>query len=399
VLEAASSLGPCNSPDVHRIQVGVREFIVIGTAHVSRGSVELVEAVIKAERPDAVCIELDQDRYQALSQPNRWERLDLKEVFRNRQLATLLINLLLASYQKRLGDQTGVKPGAELLAAARCAESLDIPFSLCDRNVRVTLRRAWGSVGFLRKASLLAGLIAALFDTTKISEEELARLKQADALSSLLEELGRELPEIKEVLIDERDIYLAEKAKEAAGDKVVLVVGAGHVEGVENALHHDHSRLLPSLETIPPPPPYLKIIGWLIPLVILGSLGGIGFRHGMSAAGQNLLFWILANGVPAAAGAALALAHPLTIATGFLAAPVTSLTPVIGAGYVTAFVQLMARPPLVREFEQVLDDMGTFKGWWSNRLLKIMLAFLLPGVGSMIGTWVGGTRIVSQLFG
>ena len=383
--------------DVEHLNLGDREIFLVGTAHVSQGSVDLVKQVIANEKPDCVCVELDDKRYKALSGRKRWESLDLKEIIRKKQLSTLLVNLILSSYQKKLGMQLGVMPGLELLEATREAEKHAIPVSLCDRDVRVTLRRAWHETSFFKKGYLLATLLASLFDKTEITEEKLEELKKKDVLSELMSELGEALPELKKVLIDERDIFLAEKIKLSAGRKLVAVVGAGHVEGIKKRIREDHSSVMPSISTFPPVSSAFKALGWSIPLLIVGSLIAIGFLKGSSAAGANLLYWILANGIPSSIGAMLAWAHPLTIASAFAAAPVTSLTPVIGAGYVTAFVQVLMRPPVVKEFETVAEDMATVAGWWKNKLLRVFLAFLLPGFGSMIGTWVGGVEIISNL--
>jgi pheromone shutdown-related protein TraB len=386
------------SDDVARIVIDEREIFLVGTAHVSQESVDLVKQVIATEKPDCVCVELDEKRYKALSGRKRWESLDLKEIIKKKQLSTLLVNLILSSYQKKLGMQLGVMPGAELLEATREADKHSIPISLCDRDVRVTLRRAWHETSFLKKGYLLATLMLSLFDKTEITEEKLEQLKKKDVLSELMSELGEAMPELKKVLIDERDIYLAEKIKMSSGRKLVAVVGAGHMEGIKKNIREDHSSVLPSISSFPLVSPSFKALGWAIPLLIIGSLVAIGIQKGGSAAGANLLYWILANGIPTAIGAMLAWAHPFTIASAFAASPLTSLTPVIGAGYVTAFVQVMVRPPLVREFETVADDMSTFSGWWKNKLLRVFLAFLLPGFGSMIGTWVGGVEILSNLF-
>jgi len=384
--------------DVEILTIGEREIFLVGTAHVSQDSVDLVKQVIAGEKPDCVCVELDEKRYKALSGRKRWESLDLKEIIKKKQLSTLLVNLILSSYQKKLGMQLGVMPGSELLEATREADKHSIPVSLCDRDVRVTLRRAWHETSFLKKGYLLATLLVSLFDKTEITEEKLEQLKKKDVLSELMSELGEAMPELKKVLIDERDIYLAEKIKMSDGRKLVAVVGAGHVEGIKKRIGEDHSSVMPAISTFPPVSSSFKALGWAIPLLIIGSLIAIGLQKGSSAAGANLLYWILANGIPSALGALLAWAHPLTIFSAFAAAPVTSLTPVIGAGYVTAFVQVLVRPPVVREFETVTDDMSTFAGWWKNKLLRVFLAFLLPGFGSMIGTWIGGVEIISNLF-
>ena len=383
--------------DVHRIDAGGRRFTVVGTAHISRESVDLVREVIEAERPDCVCLELDAQRYEALSQERSWDELDLRQVVRSRQLATLLANLILASYQRRLGLQLGVTPGSELLEAGRAAEELGIPIVLCDRDIRVTLRRAWNSLSLYRKLLLVSTFVASAFDSPDLSEEELRRIRQQDVLSELMAELGEVMPDLKRVLIDERDAYLAQKILDSEGQHVVAVVGAGHVKGMMAALREQRSVDLDQINEIPPVSPVWKWVGWAIPALILGSIAWIGITQGREAAGENAAFWFLANAIPSGLGGLLALAHPATTLAAFLAAPFTSLTPVIGAGYVAAFVQAWMRPPKVTEFQSVGTDLSSIRLWWRNRLLKIFLVFILTTLGSLIGTWVGGIEIVGNL--
>jgi len=386
------------SSDVHTIQFDDKTILLIGTAHISQESVELVEEVINKEQPDCVCLELDDKRFKALTQKKQWQSLDLKQIIKKKQLSTLMINLLMASYQKKLGGQLGVQPGAELLRAAKTAEKNDIAITLIDRDVRVTLRRAWKSTSFFKKGYLLTTILASLFDSTEISEEKLAEMKQKDVLSGLMEEMGSALPDVKRVLIDERDIYLCEKIKTAKGKHLVAVVGAGHVAGIKEVFKNDHSNELEEITTIPPVSGIWKAIGWSIPLLIIGSLITIGIQKGAADAGSNLVYWILANGIPSAIGGILAFANPLTVLGAFVAAPITSLTPVIGAGYVAAFIQVMRTPPVVKEFETVGDDMGCLTGWWKNKLLRLFLVFLFTGLGSAVGTYVGGYEIITNLF-
>ncbi len=386
------------SDDVAAIQYDDKTILLVGTAHISQQSADLVEQVIAGERPDTVCIELDEKRFTALSQPERWENLDLKQIIRKKQLSTLLVNLVLSSYQKKLGGQLGIQPGAELLAAAKAAEKLDTPVELCDRDVRVTLRRAWKATSFFRKGYLMATLLASLFDKTELDEEKLAELRNKDVLSEMMNEIGEALPAAKHVLIDERDIFMAEKIKSAPGKRIVAVVGAGHMQGIQRVIGEDNSNVMEEIDTIPPISKGWKIAGWSIPAAILLSLGVIGFRQGAGEAGANALYWILANGIPSAIGALIAFGHPATIISAFASAPITSLTPVIGAGYVCAFVQVMTQPPVVKEFEAVSTDISTVRGWWQNRLLRIFLVFIMTGLGSSIGTWVGGYRIFTSLF-
>ncbi len=386
-------------PDVHRIALENRTLLLIGTAHVSQESVDLVKEVINNEKPDCVCIELDEKRYRAMREKEQWQSLDLKEVIKKKHLSTLLVSLLMASYQKKLGAKLGVTPGAELLTAATTAEDMGIPISLCDREIRITLRRAWKSTSFFKKSYLLASLLATLFDTSEIEAQDLEELKKKDVLSELLSEMGTALPSIKKVLIDERDIYLAEKIKASEGSRLVAVVGAGHIEGIKQKIGEDNRHMLDEIQTIPPASKLWKVAGWGIPLLIIGAIFAIGFMKGAKIAGASFVFWSLAHGIPAAIGAMIALAHPYTTLGAFAAAPFTSLTPVIGAGYVTAFIQVMLRPPVVREFETVSNDMATINGWWKNKLLRIFLVFFLTGIGSAIGTWVGGYHVVKNLIG
>ncbi|MDG2333563.1 MAG: TraB/GumN family protein [Myxococcota bacterium] len=385
--------------DVRILDVHGRRFYLVGTAHISQHSVDLVRQVIEREQPDCVCVELDQQRYEALSQEKTFEAQDLREVIRNRQLAALLMNLLLASYQKRLGMKLGVTPGKELLEATRTAEENEIPISLCDRDVRITLRRAWAAISFWHKVQLASGIMASAFENTEISEDELARIRRQDVLSELMRELGEAMPKLKTSLIDERDAYLAHKIIESEGQKIVAVVGAGHVEGMSRAIEAGEAIDLGELETIDPVSNLWKWIGWAIPTLIVGSIGWIGYSQGFARAGENALFWFLANAIPSGLGGLLAFAHPLTSLAAFFAAPFTSLTPLIGAGYVAAFVQTWLVPPTVQEIRSVGEEIATARGWWTNRLLRILLVFILTTLGSVIGTWVGGVEIVSNLFG
>jgi len=384
--------------DVHQVTKDGREYIIVGTAHISRHSADLVRDVIEKEKPDVVCVELDEKRMIALSEKNRWENLDIKNIIRQKQLSTLIVNLVLSSYQKKLGEKLGVTPGTELLEAVQTAKENNIPVELCDREVRITLRRAWHSMGFWQKIKFLFGGLAGIFEKQELTEEKLAELRSKDVLSEMMDELGKAMPVLKKVIIDERDQYIAQKMKDTQGNKIVAVVGAGHVKGIINVLESDEKIDLKEIEVIPKPSPVAKIIGWGIPAVIIGSILFIGYSKGLSEAGDNALFWILANGIPSAIGALIALAHPLTILTAFFAAPVTSLTPLIGAGYVAAFVQAYFQPPLVKDFQNVAESARKFSLWWKNKLLKVLLVFILASLGSVLGTYVGLVEIVRNVF-
>jgi pheromone shutdown-related protein TraB len=385
------------SGDVHRVDVGGREIWLVGTAHVSQRSVDLVREVIEREKPDVVCIELDAGRYEALSQGKKFEEQDLREVLRKKQLATLMLNLILASYQRRLGLKLGVAPGSELLEAAKVADENGIPMLLCDRDVRITLRRAWQSISWWQRFRLVSELGVSVFDSPDISEEELARIREQDVVTEVMNELGRMMPDLKRVLIDERDAYLAHEILEAEGRKIVAVVGAGHISGMKKRLEREEHADMDEITSVPEESNTWKIVGWGIPLVVVGSIVAIAMTQGVEAAGENALIWFLANAIPSGIGAAIALGHPVTIAAAALSAPFTSLTPLIGAGYVAAFAQLWARPPRVADFGTLGDDLSAPSRWWKSRLMQIFLVFVLTTLGSLIGTWTGGFGVIRNL--
>ena len=384
--------------DVEFLRYRERDIILVGTAHISAESVQLVHQVIDEQRPDQVCIELDDRRYQALVERTRWEGLDLRQVIRDRQLATLFLNFLLSSYQKRLGGKLGVMPGSELLEAARSAEALNIPVVLCDRDIRVTLRRAWSALSLLDKSKLLASVLVGLFEEQQLDEEELRRIRERDVLSELMNELGRVMPALRRVLIDERDAYLAQCIRDTTGQKVVVVVGAGHVMGMRFALEQDLPVDMAEITRIPEVPTLWKVLGWVLPALIMVSIGGIAVNKGLEAATDSALYWVVANSIPAAIGTALAFGHPLTVLAALISAPFTSLSPLIGVGHVTAFVQAYVHSPRVHEFSTVTDDLAIASRWWRSRLLRVLLVFVLSSIGGLIGVWIGGLKVLSSLF-
>lgn len=397
-LPAAAPAAGEYPSEVRILEQDGRRYVLVGTAHVAQASIDLVRRVIEQERPDCVCVELDPRRYEALQKEEAWDQLDLRQVIRQNQLSTLLLNLLLASYQKKIGAELGVKPGTELLEATRVATELKIPFELCDRDVRVTLRRAIAGTPFLRRLWILSELLASMFDAPEISEKDLEELRQQDVLSDLMEEMGRQHPNLKKVLIDERDAYLCERLRRAPGQTLVAVVGAGHLKGMQKALETHQPIDLEALDVIPPVNPIWRWLGWGVPLAILGSLFYIGFEKGLAAAGDNLLLWALAGSIPSTIGAILSLSHPLTILAAFVAAPFCILSPLIGTAHVTAFVQAWVEPPRVHELHNVTDEVGKFTSWWRNRVLRVFLAYILPGIGSMIGSILGFGQLMSALF-
>lgn len=386
--------------EVQVLDLEGRRLVLVGTAHISQESVALVRSVIERERPDAVCVELDARRMEALSERKRWEGLDLREVIKKRQLATLLLNLMLSSYQKRLGGKLGVMPGSELLEAVEAARSLNVPVVLCDRDVRVTLRRAWAAPSLWKKSKLVAELLAGGGEELpEVNEEFLRSMRQKDVLSEWLQELGAHYPELKNALIDERDNYLAAKIRAAEGQKLVAVVGAGHVAGMAKALREKREVDIAELERIPSPSRWLVAVGWAVTASIIGALLYIGVKDGAAAARHQAMAWALATGLPSAIGGMLALGHPLTVLSALIAAPITTLSPLIGAGQVTALVQVYLVPPRVHEFHTVTEDMAQVRAWWRSRVLRVFLVFILTNLGAALGVWFGGAKLLASLFG
>lgn len=373
--------------DIHRItRADGKEFILVGTAHISQESKDLVAKAISEVHPDTVCVELDEGRLKSLEDPDRWKKTDLRKIIREHQLGTLIANLVLGSYQKRMGLQTGVRPGAELYGAILNAREANIPTLLADRDIKVTLRRTWSCTPWYRKFSLIASLFASLFDKTEVSEEELRKIKSQDSLSTMMQEFGKTFPEVKTVLIDERDQYLASRIRNAPGNRVLAVVGAGHITGIRKIIEEDSS--LPSEESlceIKPPSSLFKIIGWTITAAIILSVVFVGFQSGLEKAGELTFNWFLFTGGGAMLGAIVAGAHPLAMLTALVMAPFTGLTPLIGVGFFVALVQVYMRPPRVSEFETVSVDIWKVSRWWSNRVTRVILCFLLPGFPAIIG--------------
>lgn len=372
--------------EIYRIVDGAREIILVGTAHISQESKNLVRNTIETENPDTICVELDKGRLDSVKDPDRWKRTDLKQVIKNKQLGTLIANLVLGSYQKRMGAHTGVKPGSELKEAVDLAERNGCSLVLADRDIKITLRRTWACTPWYRKLSLIGSLFASIFDKTEISEEDLSKIKKQDALSAMMQEFGKTFPEVKHVLIDERDQFLASKIKNAPGNKIVAVVGAGHLNGIISAI--ENNKELPSEDSIcviPKGAPIWKIIGWAIPVAIVASIVAIGVHAGAEKAGALTLQWAMLTGGGAMLGTIFAGGHPLTILVALVAAPFTGLTPLVGVGFFTALTQVYMRPPRVSEMERLTDDIWQVKRWWKNRVTRVILCFLCPGIPAIVG--------------
>ncbi|MDR0496403.1 MAG: TraB/GumN family protein [Treponema sp.] len=382
-----------------------RDFILVGTAHVSLESINEVNRIIREEKPDLICVELDESRYASITQKDTWENLNMVKVFKEKKGFLLIANLVLAGFQRRMGAELGVKPGDEMKAALDTAQELDIPHALCDRDVQITLRRAWTGCGLWNKSKLLATLFASAFSTEKLSAEEIENLKNRSELDGMMNELASYLPDVKETLIDERDQYLAAKIWSSAQTgssgsedavketkRIVAVVGAGHMTGIKTHLEKisigEKNADVSNLNVIPPKSILSSALPVLFPLAIVALIVAGFLRGGTEMSFSMLRTYILWNGSLAAFGAILGLAHPLGIITAFLAAPITTFTPFIGVGVLSGLIQVSLRKPRVIDAQNIIDDVGSLKGLYRNRITRALLVFFLTQLGGAVGTFV-----------
>lgn len=372
--------------NIHHLVSNGKEVILVGTAHVSTESSELVTRVINDEHPDTVCVELCESRYQSMTQGNSWKDTDLIKVIKEKKAFLLLSNLMLASFQKKIGNKLGIKPGQEMLEAIKAADATGAAIHLADRDVRTTLSRAWRLMKFWTKIKLLAQLITSFGEADGITKEDIEAMKQQDMLETLLKEIGDLLPELRTVLIDERDQYLTEKIRTAPGKRIVAVVGAGHVPGIKK--NWDQPVDLKALETLPPKGKFLPFLKWGIPILVIGLIVAGFFMAGSDTGTELIKWWILANAVLAGIGAAAALAHPLTILSAIVASPITSLNPMIAAGWVSGLVETFLRKPKVMDFERLPEDIVSARGFWSNKITRILLVVIFTNMGSSLGAFV-----------
>jgi pheromone shutdown-related protein TraB len=374
-----------------KINIHKKEIILVGTVHVSPESVEEVKETIEREKPDTVGVELCEKRYETLTKKKQWEEQEIFRIIKEGKTYLLLANLLLSNFQKKIGEEFGSEPGAEMMEAVTIAQDKGIPVTLLDRDISITLRRAWKSMGITEKLKLIYALIAGFFvDAEDVVEE----LKDLDIITELMEELAEQAPGAKKVLIDERDQYIASKILELEG-RVVAVVGAGHVEGLKELLQRGYvSR--EGLDDIPKGRNWIKYISYLIPVAFLSIVLYAFFSAGFDAIVHILWLWFIINGSLSALGALLAMGHPVSIVTAFLAAPFTSLNPALAAGWFAGLAEAYVRRPRVADFEG-LRDLGGFRDFYKNRVTRILLVIAFSNIGSTIGTLWALPYIVNLL--
>ncbi|MCC5910251.1 MAG: TraB/GumN family protein [Clostridiaceae bacterium] len=384
-----------DSGNITKIQLEDKEIILIGTAHVSKESAKEVQEVIEKERPDSVCVELDEQRYKTIMDKNKWKKMDIFKIIKEKKSTFLLINLIISTFQKRIAKQFDIQPGQEMIQAIKSANEVEAKIVLADRNIQVTFLRIWHGIGLKGKLQLLTHILFGFLSDEEITEEELENLKSKDTLTSMLDEFTKHFPKLKTFLVDERDMFLSHKIKKAPGQKVVAVLGAAHIPGVLKEIHR--SQDLSAISKVPAKSNHGKIVSWIIPILIVGIIGST-FYFSQSAAIDSTLSWIIWNGSLSALGALAAFGHPLSILTAFVLAPLTSLNPFFGAGWMAGLVEAFIRRPNVQDFENLSEDVFTVKGFWKNKVTRILLVVALTNLGSVLGTAIGGAEVIRLFF-
>ncbi|MBF0112591.1 MAG: TraB/GumN family protein [Desulfamplus sp.] len=391
---------------VQKIFYNNKNITLIGTAHVSKESAELVKEVIHQEKPDTVCVELCATRLKSIRDSEGWRNMDIVKVIREKKAMLLLINLMLASFQKRLAQKFDIKPGQEMINAIEAADKEGAALITADREIQVTLTRVWRGMGFWEKVKLMFQLLLSLITSEDITEEEIEKMKQEDILETLLADVKKSHPIMERVLIDERDKYLAAKIKTAPGENIVAVVGAGHLSGIKKYMEYDVKGFdtidgstenkpdktdktidIEELEKLPEPTTLSKAMKWLIPAVVVILFGAGFFVKGGDTGGDMIWLWIVVNGLFAGLGALAALAHPYSIISAMVAAPITILHPMIAAGWVSGLVEAVSRKPKVKDLESIPTDIMSIRGFWKNNVTRILLVVVFTNLGATIGVF------------
>ena len=378
-----------------------REIILVGTAHISKESMEEVDKTVRDTLPDCVAVELDEQRYESIKSPEAWKNLDIVKVLKEKRGFIMLANLVLGSFQRRMGADVGVKPGDEMRSALTVSEELGIPVAMVDRPIQTTLKRAWAKNSLWGKLKLLSALFAAAFEKEEISAEQIESLKSSNEMDSMMDELAGYLPTVKEVLIDERDRYLASHIWNCKGKKVLAVLGAGHLPGVEKFLNGiasgEKNCDTADIEEVPAAGAGAKIAGWIFPVLLIALIAAGFFTGGAKTSFDMLISWVLWNGSLAALGTLLALGHPLAIITGFVGAPLGTLNPFLAVGLFTGLVQAWVRKPKVEDMEHLADDATSLKGLYKNRIGRVLLVFFLSSLGGSIGNFIAVPALIGSL--
>lgn len=383
------------------------DYVLLGTAHVSRASVAAVNAMLVHETFDAVAIELCPSRAQGMRDPEAFQQMDLFQVIRQGKVGMVMASLALSAFQQRLAGQYGIEPGAEMKAAMAGADERGLPLWLIDREVGTTLKRAWRSVSYLQRFGLMGGLVGSVFEREEIEEKEIEKLKQGDLLESAFSEFAESSAPLFASLIGERDIFMAARLREEAGSavstmhprRVLVVIGAGHLKGLCEQLRTQQGDPAVDVATLAQTPAKSRWPKWIALMLFVAVFAAIGYAfHRNTALGAHaVMAWVLFTGGFAALGAMIAGGHPLSIVAAFVAAPIKPFRPGIPAGGISAMVEAWIRKPRVADFSTLRDDVGHWTGWWKNRVGRTLLNFTLVSVGTIIGEYSAGIHIFKSL--
>jgi pheromone shutdown-related protein TraB len=379
-----------------------KNIVLVGTAHISQDSVDEVKAVIEAFKPDIVAVELCQRRYESITKKDKWENTPITSLLKSNNAYLMLAQTFLSSLQHRLGKEYGIEPGSEMIAAMNEAKKRDLQVALVDRDISITLKRAWKRMGFREKFRLTWEFLKAIlgFDEEELEELDLQKLMDQDVISSMMEEFSEIAPSVADVLIHERDTYIAKNIQDQSKKgKVVGVVGAGHFDGIKNHLQKKTLDVnLKDLEYVPKKRfSVLKTVGYAVPVIFAAVIIYLALTVGWGRAADALLWWFLINGSLSALGTAIARGHPFSILTAFVAAPLTSLNPAIAAGWVAGYVEFKMRKPVVKDFKN-LGKLDSTKDFFNNRVIRLLMVVALANLGSMIGTFFALPYIISLGF-
>jgi len=380
--------------EIIKIDYRQKHITLIPTAHVSKESAELTERVINELQPDSICIELDQDRYNSLTDPEKFKNTDVVKIIKDKKVSLMLVTIILSNYQRKLATNLESKNGQEMMIGINKAKELNADLVLADRSVSTTFKRIWANLTLIDKFKLIYMIISSIFDEEEITEEDLAKLQQSDMLSSALNEVSKAFPHITEVLVDERDKYLAHKIKNAPGENIVAILGAAHTVNVPKYIEQDYS--IEEYDKIPEKKLSSKLVGWIIPVAIVVAIIA-SFRLDSNIGLSQIKTWILFNGTFSAIGTLIGGGHIITALLSFIVAPITSLNPLLAAGWFAGLLEAKLQKPTVADFDSLATDLNNVKGFWKNKVTRIMLIVVLANIGSTIGTFVSGFGIFKNI--
>lgn len=381
--------------NITRLQYRDKEIILIATAHVLQESADLVKQVIETERPDSVCIELDDARYHNIQNPKAWEQTDIVQIIKSKRVGYMLANLAFSSYQKRIAKKLDAKVGGEMLQGIESAKEIGARLVMADRDIQTTFLRIWRKLSFMEKSKLIFSLVFDLEDDDgEITDETFQELLKQDMLESVMASMREQFPKIGQILISERDQHLANKIKNAPGQKIVAVLGGAHVPGVKEEIFREQD--MGEIVTVPPPGKSGKAVKWIIPAIVVGLIL-YAFAQNIQMGLRQLSLWVLWNGSFAALFTLLSLGHPLSVLTAFATAPISSLNPMLACGWFAGLVEARVKKPVMQDLQNIPDDIFSIKGFFKNRFLKILLVVIMANIGSTIGTFVAGTDMIRNL--